>query len=45
MNFPTEKKKFISGMHCCEVQFHDKESLNDLSTFKNYLETMNGLKP
>ena len=43
--FPNGEKKFISGMHCCEVQFNDDESLKDLSTFKNYLEAKNGLKP
>lgn len=43
--FPNGEKKFISGMHCCEVQFNDIESLNDLSTFKNYLEAKNGLRP
>lgn len=43
--FPNGEKKFISGMHCCEVQFNDDESLNDLSTFKNYLEAKNGLRP
>ena len=43
--FPNGEKKFISGMHCCEVQFNDDESLKDLSTFKNYLEAKNGLRP
>ena len=43
--FPNGEKKFISGMHCCEVQFNNDESLNDLSTFKNYLEAKNGLRP
>lgn len=43
--FPNGDKQFISGMHCCEVQFNDDESLKDLSTFKNYLEAKNGLKP
>lgn len=43
--FPNGEKKFISGMHCCEVQFHDTESLKDVSTFKDYLEANNGLKP
>ena len=43
--FPNGEKKFISGMHCCEVQFNDIESLKDLSTFKSYIETKNGLKP
>lgn len=43
--FPNGEKKFISGMHCCEVQFNDMESLNDVSTFKNYLEAKNGLRP
>jgi len=43
--FPNGEKKFISGMHCCEVQFNNDESLKDLSTFKNYLEAKNGLRP
>lgn len=43
--FPNGEKKFISGMHCCEVQFNNHESLNNLSTFKNYLEAKNGLRP
>ena len=43
--FPNGEKKFISGIHCCEVQFNDDESLKDLSTFKNYLEAKNGLSP
>lgn len=43
--FPNGEKKFTSGMHCCEVQFNDDESLKDLSTFKNYLEAKNGLRP
>ncbi|UUV22127.1 hypothetical protein [Paenimyroides aestuarii] len=43
--FPDGEKKFISGMHCCEVLFNDTESLRDLSTFKNYLEANNRLKP
>lgn len=42
--FPNGEKEFISGMHCCEVQFKDDESLNDISTFKNYLEAKNGLR-
>ena len=42
---PNGEKKFISGIHCCEVQFNDDESLKDLSTFKNYLEAKNGLSP
>lgn len=43
--FPNGDRQFISGMHCCEVQFNNDESLNDLSTFKNYLEAKNGLRP
>jgi len=43
--FPNGEKKFISGIHCCEVQFNDDESLKDFSTFKNYLEAKNGLSP
>lgn len=43
--FPNGEKKFISGMHCCEILFHDTESFRDLSTFKNYLETKNGTTP
>lgn len=43
--FPNGEKKFISGMHCCEVQFHDTNSLKDISTFKSYIEANNGLKP
>lgn len=43
--FPNGDKKFISGMHCCEVQFNDSKPLSDLSTFKNYIETENGRAP
>lgn len=43
--FPNGDKQFISGMHCCEVQFNYDESLNDVSTFKNYVEAKNGLRP
>lgn len=43
--FPDGEKIFISGMHCCEVQFQDANSLKDLSTFKSYIEVNDGLKP
>ncbi len=43
--FPNGEKKFISGIHSCEIQFNHDESLKDLSTFKNYLEAKNGLSP
>lgn len=43
--FPDGEKIFISGMHCCEVQFQDANSLKDLSTFKSYIEANDELKP
>ena len=43
--FPNGEKKFISGMHCCEVQFNDSEALYDLSTFKSYIDLKNGRTP
>lgn len=43
--FPNREREFVSGMHCCEVQFHDANSLKDLSAFQNYIKTKNGTKP
>lgn len=43
--FPNGDKQFISGMHCCEVQFNDYEALHNLSTFKSYIDLKNGSTP
>ena len=43
--FPNGEKIFYSGMHCCEVQFYQPESLVNLKTFKKYLDNNNGIAP
>lgn len=47
--FPNGDKEFYSGLHCCEVQFFEKNfkslKFRDADDFRAYVKERNGIKP